>query len=143
MATISEDFDVKIRVIFPFLTKSLPADDSERISATGTFNFDPPPQVDTAQGAAVNENRVKETPAADRVTSLKGELEDLLAGFDRIQEAMKKRSNHIILRYDPELTQNEALANAEADLFGVASGKITYQMYEQIVEYQEKINKYI
>lgn len=143
MAIVSEDFDVKVRVVFPFLTKSLSTDDNQQINATGNFNFEPPPQVDTAQGLGTGESPVTETTAEDRAEGLKNDLGDLLKRFNRIQEAMKKRSQHIILRYDPELTENEALANAETDLFGVASGAITYAMYEQVIGYEEKVNKYI
>jgi len=143
MAAISENFDVRIRVVFPFLTKSLPKDDSERINATGTFNFDPPPQVDVAQGQAIGASPVKETSPKDRAKNLKDELVDLLAGFNRIQEAVRRRSQHITFKYDPELAENEALANAEADLFGTASGAITYDMFDKVMEYNEKIDKYI
>ena len=143
MAAISDNFDVKIRVVFPFLTKSLNTDDSSRINATGTFNFSPPPQVDTAQGTAVQSSPVKATPVQERARVLKGDLEDLLAGFNRIQEAMRSRAQHIVLKYDPELAENEALANAEVDLFGFASGAITYNMFNQVLDYQQKIDKYI
>jgi hypothetical protein len=143
MAVIIENFDVKIRVVFPFLTKSLPKNDSSRINATGNFNFSPPPQVDTAQGLVLEESPVKGQNYTERVDNLKSGLDQLMIDFDKIQDIMRKRSQHLILTYDPELTENEALANAEIDLFGSASGRITYQMFEQVLAYQEKINKYI
>ncbi len=148
MATVSENFDVRIKVVFPFLTKSLPKDDSERINATGTFNFEPPPQVDTAQGVVVEASPVRDVNRNDRVETLRNDLQSLLEDFNRIQEVMKRKAEHIVLAYDPELAQNEALTNAEAEIFGadefgVPSGRITYEMYEQVVEYHEKINKYI
>jgi len=143
MAAVSESFDVRIRVIYPRLTKSLPEDDSKRINATGNFNFEPPPQVDTAQGLAAESSPIKEKSTEERVDNLKKGLDGLLIDFDRIQDMMRKRAGHIVLEYDPELTQNEALANAEAELFGGASGQITYSMFEQTLALQEKVNKYI
>lgn len=143
MAAVSENFDVKIRVVFPFLTRSLPKNDNDKINATGNFNFTPPPQVNTAQGLAVSENLVKAPSYSDRISNLKNGLSGLMNDFDKIQDVIRKRCKHIVLVYDPELTENEALANAEIDLFGVASGRITYEMFEQVLSYQEKINKYI
>ena len=143
MAAVTENFDVKIRVIFPFLTKSLPTDDSTRINATGNFNFEPPPQVDTAQGAVVSQSSVKEISKPERVQNLKTGLDELMDDFDLIQKVMRKRAGHIALNYDPELTKNEALASAEMDLFGASSGRITYAMFEEVLAYHEKINKYI
>lgn len=143
MAAVSEKFDVKIRVVFPYLTKSLPKNDNERINATGNFNFNPPPQVDTAQGSILGSSPIREINNEERVSNLKDGLDNLLGEFDKILEVIKKRASHFTLVYDPELTENEALANAETDLFGLASGKITYAMFEQVLAFEEKINKYI
>ena len=143
MAAITESFDVKIRVIFPFLTKSLPEDDNDRINATGNFNFEPPPQVDTAQGSVITNSPQAETSKTERIQNLKDGLSGLMDDFDRIQDSMRKKAKHITLRYDPEITQNESLANAEEALFGSASGAITYEMFEEVLAYNEQINKYI
>jgi O-acetylhomoserine/O-acetylserine sulfhydrylase-like pyridoxal-dependent enzyme len=143
MAAVTDDFDVKIKVVFPYLTKSLPTDDNERINATGNFNFDSRPQVDTAQGTIVSESPEAAISTAERVDNLKTGLQELLDDFDRIQAAMKEKAKHITLVYDPELTKNEALASAEAEIFGGAGGVITYEMFEQVLAYHEKLNKYI
>lgn len=143
MAAETEDFDVKIRIIFPSLTKSLPQKDSERINATGTFNFEPQPQVDTTQGIAATEDFVQETNNKERVATLKNNFDEMIAELDRIGAAFEKRAKHITLEYDPELAENEALANAEMDIFGSVSGKITYEMFKQTVDFENKINKFI
>jgi len=143
MAAVTTDFDVKIRVVFPFLTKSLPQDDNERINATGNFNFEPPPQVDTALGHAVSESPVQETNKKERREELKTGLTGLLDRFDKIQDAMRKRSKHITMEYDPEVTENESLTNAEIEIFGSASGSITYEKFEEVLAFHEKIYKYI
>lgn len=143
MAAVTDNFDVKIRVVFPYLTRSLPKNDNDRINATGNFNFNPPPQVDTAQGLILDPNPVKELSNESRIENLKTGLDNLLDDFDKIQEAMRKKASHLVLVYDPELTENEPLANAEKELFGSASGRITYKMFEEVLAFQEKINKYI
>lgn len=143
MATVTDDFDVKIRVVFPFLTKSLPKDDNQRINATGNFNFEPPPQVDTATGSTVGTSPIQETNKEERKEELRTGLINLLERFDKIQSAMEKRSKHITMEYDPEITENEVLANAEIEIFGSASGSITYKKFEEVLAFHEKINKYI
>lgn len=142
MPAISETFDVKIRVVFPFLTKSLSDDDSSAINATGNFNFNPPPQVSTVS-SQISENIVKEQTTKQRKERVREGLTGLLDDFDKIFRAMRERAQHIVLTYDPELAQNEALADAEEKIFGAASGRITYDMFEQVLEFQSKVDKYI
>ena len=143
MTIISEDFDVRVKVIFPFLTKSLSDSDSERINATGTFSFDPQPQVDTTESVQATTQEVKEANPTDRIENLTEDLCTLENRFERIEQTFAKRASHIVLEYDPELSENESLANEEHDIFGVASGKITYNMFREVLKYQEKINKFI
>ena len=143
MAAITEDFDIKIRVVFPYLTKSLPKDDSDTITATGNFNFEPPPQVETPIGATTTSSPIKGINPSARADTLKSNLNSLAADFDNIQEAFRKRAKHIALKYDPELAQNESLANAEISIFGFASGEITYEMFDLVIDYENKIDKYI
>jgi hypothetical protein len=143
VAAVSENFDFKIKVVFPLLTKSLTDDDSSRITATGNFNFEPPPQVDTAQGQSVGESPVTQKEPNERVETLKSEFKDILGDLDLIEDAMKKRSGHITFKYDPELAENEVMANAEEALFGIATGSITFDQFLEVIKYQRKINKYI
>jgi len=140
---ISEYFDVKIRVIFPRITKPLPEKDNAQINAVGNFNYEPPKTVaSTSDVIADNDIFIPKTNK-EKVENLKNTLSDLENKFEKILKYINKKCKHIVLEYDPNLTKNEALAAAEAELFGYASGAITYDMYEQTVRFQEKIDRYI
>lgn len=143
MAQISFKVDTKIKVIFPFMTKGLKGKERSRINTTGAFKFEPRPQVDTSQGAQSRLN-VRE-PASDRERAKKlGEnLGNLLEEIARIKKVFRKRSQNIILEYDPGLTENEPLTDAEETLFGNASGTVTYEMFEQVLDFEAKLNKWL
>jgi len=143
MAQITQNFDVKIRVVHPFLTKSLSDSDTTRIAATGTFTFTPQPQVDTAQASLASEGFEQDDALQDKVEKVKGDLLKAIDDISRIEEAIRKKAGHITYNYDPELAENESIANAEEDIFGVASGRITYDMYVATLKFEEKINKFI
>ena len=140
---ISDSFDVKIRVVFPRITKSLPDKDSEQISAIGAFTFSPPPTVDTTTSAAATSSLSQQVAEDDDVEKLKNDFNDLLADIERIEKVFAKRTGHIKLEYDPERVENDALATAEENIFGGASGVITYDMYKKVIDFQQKINKFI
>lgn len=143
MTDISKSFDVQISVVFPFLTKSLKDKDSKTIKASGSFNYQSPPQVNTAVGAKVSINYEKAESIDERVSRMKRELSQMIDDFDRVKKVLEERSKHIALRYDPELAQNESLADAEETLFGTASGNVDFNMYKSVLEYEEKIDRYI
>lgn len=143
MATISQNYDVRIKVIFPLLTKSISNKDVSRINATGSFSYQPQKQVDVIPQAVLDVNIIPEQNKDAETEKIKEDFGIILRDLKAIEEAFRKRSKHIILKYDAETTENEALANAEAALFGNASGEITYDMYAKTLAYEQKINKYI
>jgi hypothetical protein len=67
----------------------------------------------------------------------------MMIDLDKIQKAIRKRAKNIVFEYDPNLTKNEGYANAEESLFGYASGTITYDMYEQILELEKKLDGWV
>ena len=143
MAAVDFNADFQIKVVFPFLTKGLKNDDRSRIEATGTFSFTPRPQVDTST-SATNQVTLKQGQTdKERAAKVSDKLGDLLDEMGKIKKVFRKRSQNIILEYDPILTENEALADAEETLFGFASGTITYEMFEQILEFEAKVNKWL
>ena len=141
--TESKTFDFKISVIFPFVTKDLKDKDSTRINATGAFNFRSRPQVDTAVGPIISSDHKRIPTNAEEVTTLKKNFDTMLADISRIEVAMERKAKHITLTYDPELSENEALTDTEESIFGVASGRVTFPMYKQVLEFENRIDKYI
>jgi len=143
MTDISKTFDVQINVVFPFLTKILKEKDSDRIKASGSFNYESVPQVETAQGRKVSLNFQKADSNAVRMEKMKSDLQGMIDDFNRIEKVLEQRSQHIEFKYDPEASQNESLTDAEETLFGTASGNISFEMYKKVLEYEERIDRYI
>jgi len=143
MAQVTNNFDVKIRIVHPLLTKPLPSTDRNRIQATGSFTFEPPPQVDVGQGPVSSLDLRQDEALEDKIQSVRNGLEKAIDDIDRLEELLRKRSGHITFRYDAELADNEDIALAEEDIFGFASGAITYDMYMGVLKFEEKINKFI
>jgi len=144
MATITENFDVQISVITPKVTKNLKKRDLDRLTATNNIKYTAQKSTDASSSPLIN-NQVYSVD--DEVKSdadyLLDEFEDILGEIERIQSVVDKRSKDLYIEYNPYSAENEALAQAEETLFGYASGKITYEMYKQVIEYNERINKYL
>lgn len=143
MAHINFNADVKIKVVFPLVTKSLKGDDRGRLNTTGAFTYSPKPQVDSAQSAITAVDFKEPVSNKVRAAKLRDNLGDLLTEIEKVKGFMAKKAKNIVFEYDPLLTQNELYAEAEETLFGVASGKITYAMFEQILNFEEKVDRWI
>jgi hypothetical protein len=143
MARISVFADVQIIVVFPFLTKSLKEDQRERVLATGTFPYVPKPQVESIQAASSRQISDELLDTTGRVDRLKKDFDDMLKRLAKIREATRKRAKNVVFEYDPTLAENESYADAEETLFGVASGTITYAMYESLLDFEKKLDKWI
>lgn len=143
MARISVSADVQISVIFPFLTKSLSSSQRDRVLATGSFPYIPKPQVATAQASSVREIIDEQPTTEDRIKNLKTDFDEMLARLKKIKDATRRRAKNIVFEYDPTLTENESYSDAEETLFGFASGTITFAMYESMLEFEKKIDRWI
>jgi hypothetical protein len=143
MARVSIFADVRISVVFPFLTKSLKEEQRERVLATGIFPYVPKPQVESVQAASVRQVVDESIDTDRRISRLKVDFDDMLNRLRKIKDAARRRAKNIVFEYDPVLTENEAYTDAEETLFGVASGTITYSMYESLLEFEKKLDKWI
>lgn len=143
MAKITVFSDVQIRVVLPFVTKSLNEDQRERVLATGTFPYIPKPQVESVQAVSVRQISDETLETDKRINRLKVDFDEMLAKLKRIKDAARRRAKNIVFEYDPLLTENEAYTDAEETLFGFASGTITYSMYESILEFEKKLDRWI
>ena len=129
--------------LFPQLTKSLAGASREQITDTGAVTYQPRPQIETAKNSA-NLNDFTESPLqSEKVEELGKNLDELIEEATRLQKAFRKRAKNIVLEYNPDLLQNEGLAEAELNLFGTKNGEITYDMYEQILDLEEKIGRWL
>jgi len=143
MTRVSVFADVKISVVFPFLTKSLKEEQRERVLATGTFPYVPKPQIESVQATSVAQITDEAIDTDRRISRLKVDFDEMLSRLRKIKDAARRRAKNIVFEYDPTLTENEAYTDAEETLFGVASGSITYAMYESLLEFEKKLDKWI
>lgn len=143
MAHISFNADCKVKVVFPNVTKSMKTQDRGRLNATGSFTYTPKPQVEVAQSVLEDSVSTEIPTTKERSAKLQAGLGNLLEEIEKIKTFMRKKAKGIVFEYDPTLTKNESYSDAEETLFGVASGTITYDMFEQILGLEEKIDRWI
>jgi len=135
MALIQKSFDVKINVVYPHISKTIPEKDSERIQTTNFFKYESQKTVqqpdlslyqpDSEEEAKTNENRLE---------ALDGELEQMEGEFKRLENRADKAFANYVYEYDLTDPASEDVANAEEALFGVATGVITQAQYKKVLE---------
>lgn len=137
---IEIDFDFKIVVTSPFLTKSLSRSVRERLTASGEFTFTEPKQVEVRLSAAEPASQLEGPDVTD---SLKIQLDETLGKMDNLASIIDSRCKHIIVTYDPNKKSDEAIAEACLKIFGEATGQITYKMYVEVIKYLQKLDKFL
>jgi hypothetical protein len=139
MANISASFDVKISIVRPFITKDLSFDDITKIKESTTLKYETI-QTKTPEGSLEVEEDTEDEIQNNFDKEL-NKLEELYQGFDaaskRAEEAMKK----IAFTYDTSDPALESLADAEATVFGSATGIITFEKYKKLLAYEDVINR--
>lgn len=139
---ITKSFDVKINIVYPYLTKNISAKDSERISRNTLFKYTPQQAIEVTQ-AVSQPLKVEEESQIDIVTKVAKRFKDLFDGFSALKEQAEKSLEGIVYNYDSSRIENEALSNAEEGIFGTVSEKITFKKFKQAIELREKIDEEI
>ena len=143
MAQIQKEIDVKIRVIFPRLTKGISDADKGRIEAKTLFKYEPQSPVPFAAEKKPESAPVSEVSTSELRERLLTDLEKISKDFGDLADKAGKRLASISFRYDASSVNNEKYATAEEGLFGIASGEITHEKYRKIQEYSKKIDEEI
>ncbi|MDD3412452.1 MAG: hypothetical protein PHY47_00465 [Lachnospiraceae bacterium] len=126
-------FDVKINVVYPHITKTIPAKDSERIQQTTFFKYEPQKSVaqpELLSAVATNEPESNN----DRLARTNEELEEIKNDFIRMEEKANNAFKNYSYTYDIEDPRNEGIRNAEEAIFGVATGTITQAKYKKVLD---------
>lgn len=137
---ITKSFDVKISVIFPYLTKNISEKDSERISRNTLFKYEPQKTISTPQFAAESSTPVQDeedSPATKLVKRFKKIYDD----FDAVKRQAEKNLEGIVYLYDVTSLNDEDISTADESVFGVASGEITFEKYKKAIELKEMIEE--
>lgn len=142
MASIQKSFDVKINVVYPHISKTIPEKDSERIQTTNFFKYEAQkavqqPELSLYQPSSINEPETNET----RMKKLDTELEEMESDFKRLEDKTEKSFRDYVYKYDLKDPGTEAIANAEEAVFGVATGLITQDKYKKVLELLDTIDE--
>ena len=133
MALTTKSFDVKINVVFPHVTKTMPTKDSDRIQQTTMFKYEPqktvaqPELLSTVSATEVENNN-------DRLSRVNDELEEIKTDFIAMEEKANIAFKNYSYTYDVEDPRNETLKNAEEAIFGIATGIITQAKYKKVLD---------
>lgn len=144
MATIQHYFDVKINVVFPHISKTIPEKDSERIQTTNFFKYEAQKSVQQPDLAlfAPQEEEVDETNE-DRVKRIDNELEVMEDDFKRLEDRADKAFKDYVFVYDVTDPAFEQLKEAEEAIFGVATGRITQDKFTKVLDLIDVVDEMV
>lgn len=137
---IKKNFDVKISVVFPYLTKNISEKDSERISRNTLFKYEAQRAIPTPQLAAepvTTQEEEEDSPA----TKLAKRFKKIYDDFDALKRQAEKNLEGVVYLYDVTSLNYEDIATADESIFGWASGEITFTKYKQAMEMKEMIEE--
>lgn len=140
MAIVTKSFDVKIDIKRPYITKNLSNDDFSKIIQTTTLKYES--LKTTAPQAATQVDETEEETENPLAEAIK-ETDQIYEAFEDLASQAEKELNSIVFTYDPSLPENELMAEAERNLFGSASGVITFSKYKKVLAYEQIINRQI
>jgi hypothetical protein len=139
MASVTLSYDVKIVVVRPFITKNLSDTDLSRINKTTTLKYETlttnAPQAIGSGFSVIDDEEV--LSALDQSIA---ELDEIHDEFDDLAKRAEEALKNIVYTYDITLPENELTAQAERDLFGSATGVITFEKYKKLMELEDIIN---
>ncbi len=130
---------MKISSIYPHISHTIPKKDSTRIQSTNFTKYEPQKTVTTAQIDIPTSSPVDITDKEWRANITK-EYEELEEGFGRLEDRAREKLKNIVLEYDVEAPENDALLDAEMAVFGTSTGRVTYDMYLQSLDLKEALD---
>lgn len=142
MASIAKHFDVSIKVQAPFTTKSITSTDNKRIHETTELKYQSPKNIEVTSNLLFEEAPVEVT-ATDRVMQSKERFKTLIDDFNELKQLAENRSKNFTYNYDILNLEQENIANAEREIFGDATGSISFGRYQDLLDFEVLLNKVI
>lgn len=137
---IKKNFDVKIKIVFPYLTKNMSDKDSERISRSTLFKYKPQESIASPQMVSQSEIS-EEKDDKDLALELIKRLKNIYDGLADLKKIARRGLKDIVYRYDVKNPENEQIYLAEEGLFGIPTGEITLNKYESALQFKSLIEK--
>lgn len=139
MATIKKFFDIKINIVRPYITRNISDSDSLKINQTTSLKYETLKTL-APEGVAVTSELSDEEVSGD-LLDLSKRLDKLCESFEDMMARAEKTLKQIVFTYDVTLPENETIANAERNIFGSASGVITFEKYKKVLDFEEILNR--
>jgi hypothetical protein len=139
MATVNKSFDVKINIVRPYITKNISEADFAKISQTASLKYET--LKTTAPENTLSTSELSDEEGAGNLSVLSKRLDKLCENFEDLMERAERSLKEIVFTYDPSSPENELIANSERDIFGSASGVITFGKYKKILDFEEILNR--
>ncbi len=140
---ITINFDFKVNVVQPFLTRGLQSSSKQHINLTGEFKFTKPKPIETQNGVFLEVEPVRDLTSQEKVEQLKARLGSAFEQLDIFAKIIDKRCKDIIVSYDPSKKSEEGISGSCEKIYGSASGKITYPMYAKAIEMLHKLDQFL
>lgn len=139
MQKIQKNFDTKITVIFPTISRTIPLKDSNKIRETNFVKYEPQKAVTQV---AVSSAVIEESPSNWMTDAIK-DMSELESDFARIEDVADKQLRDKIFKYDIKDPRNDALLEAEMEIFGQVTGVITYDMFKEVLLLKDVVQEMI
>lgn len=129
---ISKRFDVKINTIRLKRNKDLSEKDSNRIERKKDFIFTPQKTI-TEIPQFSRKDSIELQSNSDSLTDIISELNEIQSNFQRLEEMNDRGISNFLYQYNTLDPQKELIKNAEEEIFGTASGAISYSKYKELL----------
>lgn len=141
MDYVSKSIDVKIKIVYPQISRTIPNKDSAKIRETNFAKYEPQKTIAAVQStAAVFTPKQEEDEWTKSITNEMKELEYDLARLERMADKKLKDKKYT---YDVKDPKNDPLLEAEKAIFGSASGVITYDMFKEVLCLKDAIDQMV
>lgn len=139
---ITKSFDVKISIVYPYLTKNISAKDSERISRSTLFKYETQKNISSPQLSSEATVTAEVTNKTETETLVK-RMKKVYDNFDQMRILAEKELNKVLYSYDTNAIEDEAITDAAEELFGFADGSVTFTNYKSALELEKIIQEEI
>jgi len=141
MASINKNFDYRLVVILPTVTRGLNSDDKSELASFGGFQYTPSKIVQPAEVQPSVPIEILDYKANNEALKIKLQEDKRLLNL--YADTIDKRCAHLTVYYDPSNPDYESVTEACNAIFGTTDGKISYNMYRDALEFQHKLDNHI
>ena len=126
-------FDVKISIVHPHLTRTMPGTDSAKISTNTLFKYTAQKALNTSTSEMVEEPAAV-ISAADLTQQIMEKAKEVRKQYSDIERVVDERLKGLVQTYSLADPDDANIAESEEYIFGTSTGAITYQQYDRCLD---------